>query len=265
MNMIRNIVYVLLVPVCILSAQHRELKLMTAENHPMQYYVSLPDQWSAANTWPVVVVLEAAEKQYKENLIRFIDARGDKPFILVAPFIVTNGKQGLYDPEIFPYSAATWKRIDSAGTCAFDMEGLAAVTHDVREKFRGDDRFYMTGFEAGAHLLWAYTMTHPQQLSGVAAVAGNYIRRCVDEKIKPIPSSEARLPIRYFAGSLDTVWAPGGRIYGQWKDAEKTAAALGFQSLSEEIVLGKGHTPIPDVVLRYFYDLYSKAILEKHD
>lgn len=265
MNPIRNYFYLFLIPFCVLSAQDRELKLLSAANHPMQYYVSLPDNWDASGTWPVVVVLEAAEKQYKENLLRFVKARGSMPFILVAPFIVTNGRQGLYDPEIFPYSAATWKLIDSIGTCAFDMNGLTAVLSEVRQKFHGDERCYITGFEAGTHLLWVYTFTHPQQLSGVAAVAGNYIRRCVDETIKPIPSSEAHLPIRYFVGRLDTVWAPGGRLYGQWKEAEKMAGMLGFQSLTEEFVAGKGHTPIPAEVLKYFYDLYSKTALNHHD
>ncbi|MBX7150097.1 hypothetical protein K1X84_00555 [bacterium] len=262
---IRNSFYVLLIPVYVLSAQDHGLKLLTAENHPMQYYVSLPNNWNTADTWPMVVVLEAAEKQYKENLIRFVDARGNMPFILVAPFIVTNGRQGLYNPEIFPYSTATWKRIDSAGTCTFDMEGLAAVMRDVRKQFHGDERFYITGFEAGAHLLWAYTFAHPQQLSGVAAVACNYIRRCVDEKINTIHSSEAHLPIRYFVGGTDTLWAAGKRLYGQWKEAEKTAGELGFKSVTEEVIPNKGHEPMPAEILKYFYDLYSKAILEKHD
>ena len=53
----------------------------TASSHPMQYYVSLPQGWTAARKWPVVVVIESANRQFLETLGIFVKARGDKPFI----------------------------------------------------------------------------------------------------------------------------------------------------------------------------------------
>src|SRR5690242_9044419 len=81
----------------ILAAQPRTdegLQLKTLDGHPMQYFVSLPKGWTPSKKWPVVLVLEAAEKEYKINAHRFIDARGDMPFIIVAPIHTNNGNQG---------------------------------------------------------------------------------------------------------------------------------------------------------------------------
>src|SRR5260370_32180509 len=57
----------------------------TASGHPMQYYVSLPQGWTAARKWPVVVVIESANRQFQQTLGAFAKARKDMPFILVAP------------------------------------------------------------------------------------------------------------------------------------------------------------------------------------
>ena len=96
------------------------LTRLTATGHPMQYWISLPTGWHPGGSWPVMVALEAAEKQYQANAERFVKARGNRPFIIVVPYIVTNGNQGLRDPEIFPYSPATWDTIDRVTGCRFD-------------------------------------------------------------------------------------------------------------------------------------------------
>jgi hypothetical protein len=37
-------------------------QLKTASSHPIQYYLSLPEGWTAGKRWPVVVVIESAER-----------------------------------------------------------------------------------------------------------------------------------------------------------------------------------------------------------
>jgi hypothetical protein len=41
------------------------LDLKTAKGHPIPYYISLPQHYSREKKWPIVVVLEAAEKEYR--------------------------------------------------------------------------------------------------------------------------------------------------------------------------------------------------------
>lgn len=73
------------------KAPAQEPVLWTASNHPMQYYLSLPQGWNAARTWPVVFVLDGGNKNFLKMARIFNEARGGLPFILVTPVILTNG------------------------------------------------------------------------------------------------------------------------------------------------------------------------------
>jgi poly(3-hydroxybutyrate) depolymerase len=236
-------------------ARGDELVRETAEGHPMQYWVAPPRKAEPGRSYPVVVVVEAAEKQFAENARRFVAARGDRPFILVAPIIVTNGRQGQRDPAIYPYTAATWERIDRDGVCAFDLDGLARVLDDVRRKRHGDGRVLITGFEAGAHLVWAFALLHPERLRAAAPVAGNYIGRCVDEAAISRDPARATLPIRGFAGAADEMFGPAGKLHGQFETARALAVAHGFAAVDEVVVPGTAHVPMPDEVLAWFAEV----------
>ncbi len=229
--------------------------LKTASHHAMQYYLSLPHGHAPDKKWPVVVVVEAAEKQFQENARRFVKARGDLPFIIVAPIIVTNGNQGRRDPSIYPYSPATWELIDRVGNCAFDLEGLSQVLADVRASYGGESRVFVTGFEAGAHLVWAMTFQRPERLRAAAPVAGNYIGRCMEASPFSKDPSRKNLPIRAFSGKADAMFGPSGQYHGQWQAAHDLAVAHGYENISETVVPDKGHVPLPDEVMAYFASL----------
>ena len=239
-------------PVLVLAAAEPSpggLTRLTTTGHPMQYWISLPTGWHPGGSWPVVVALEAAEKAYQANAERFVAARGDRPFIIVVPYIVTNGNQGLRDPAIFPYTAETWDLIDRVTGCRFDGEGLTQVLADVQRLYQGRKQCYLTGFEAGTHLLWAYTFQHPEQLVAVAPVAGNYRGRCVTAETFSIHAARASLPIRGFAGDLDRGFGPGGQVYDQYLEAKSVAREHGFLALSDQVVPDKDHVPLPAEVL----------------
>jgi poly(3-hydroxybutyrate) depolymerase len=232
-----------------------DLVRRVANGHAMQYWISLPKQWDVQHEWPIVVVLEAAEKEYEANARRFMAARGDLPFIIVAPYIVSNGNQGLRDPQIFPYSPETWDLVDRDSPCAFDLAGLTAVLTDVQRDCHGQSRAYLTGFEAGTHALWAFTFRHPENLAGVVPVAGNYRGRCVDETSFSSNPARAQLPIHAMTGSLDRMFGAGDQLYAQYLEAKSAAQRHGFQNVTEEVVPGKDHAPLPAEVLAYFSTL----------
>jgi poly(3-hydroxybutyrate) depolymerase len=233
-------------------------ELKAAVGHPMQYYVVRPEGWTREHKWPIVVALEAAEKEFKLNAERFARAAGKGPFVIVTPITVTNGNAGHRDPQVYPYSSATWDRIDKDGICAFDEDGLAQVLKDVREAYNGEDLVYLTGFEAGTHLLWATVFHRPEILAAAAPVAGNYRGRCMDEKSFSTHASREKLPVRGFAGDGDKDFGPAAAIFAQWKDARAAAESHGYRNVSESIVAGKGHVPLPGEVLAYFTDLRKK-------
>jgi len=233
-------------------------ELKTAVGHPMQYYVVRPEGWTRDRKWPILVALEAAEKEFKVNAERFAGASGKGPFVIVTPITVTNGSAGQRDPKIYPYSTATWDRIDKDGVCAFDEEGLAQVVKDVREAYSGEDLVYLTGYEAGAHLVWATVFHRPEILAAAAPVAGNYRGRCVDEKSMSQHASREKLPVRGFAADGDKGFGPGGVVYSQWKDAKALALSHGYKNVSESIIAGKDHVPLPAEVVAYFIELRKK-------
>src|SRR5690349_15420696 len=87
-----------------LASPAQELK--TATTHPMQYYLSLPEGWSADRKWPVVVAIESANRDFPANLAIFARARGKMPFLIVAPLVVTNGGAGFRTVPSYHYTDA---------------------------------------------------------------------------------------------------------------------------------------------------------------
>ncbi len=235
-----------------------DLQLNKAENHPIQYYLSIPKNWNRNRQWPMVVILEAADKEYKKNAERFINARGDMPFILIAPFNTNNGNQGRRDPNTFPYSIETWDYIDKVGDCQFNEEGLQQIIKEVSAKYNGEQKIYLTGFEAGTHVLWSTVFNHPEWLKAAASVAGNFRNRCVEPgKISKDPSGK-NLPIKSFVGDKDEYFRPSGKIYNQWTEVKSIASTNGFENVSETIISNKDHVPMPEEVMNYFYSLLQK-------
>lgn len=233
------------------------LELKKATDHPIQYYISLPINWSAKATWPVVISVSDAEKQFKKDAEQFIDARKDLPFIIVAPFITTNGTQGHRDPNIYLYSKTTWDSIDKITICSFDINGLQSIIKDVRKNYSASDKVFITGFEAGTHLVWAMIFQHPELLYAAAPVSGNYRSRCMENNSFSTDASRIELPIKNFTGSDDKDFGVNGRFYNQYVEAKNIAMAHGYKNISETEVQGKGHVPLPQNVLDYFNTVWK--------
>lgn len=251
----------LLVIICFCACLHVNAQtiplLKKASNHPIQYYISLPDNWSPNAKWPVVVVLEEAAKEFRKNAERFIAVRKNMPFIIVAPLITTNGNYGIRDSSIYPYSKAVWDTIDKVSNCKFDMDGLQNIIADVKKNYSGSDKIFLTGFEAGTHLLWALTFQHPELLYAAAPVAGNYRGRCVEGAQISHDDSRTQLPIKNFIGSEDAGFGKKGQLYGQYLEAKNLALSHGYKNISETEIAGKGHEPLPNEVMNYFYSTWQ--------
>jgi hypothetical protein len=234
------------------------LELKTANGHPMMYYVSLPKKWNAFKSWPVVFILEAAEKEFKKNAERFVDARGDMPFILVAPINTSNGNQGRKDPNVFPYSKETWEYIERVGDCQFNAEGIYQIMLDVQKQFHGEEKILITGFEAGAHDLWSIVFNHPEYLKAAVPVGGNFRNRCVTAGSISNHPAKRDIVIQSMVGSKDEIFGPEGTLYNQWQEAKDLATSHGYLNISEKILPDVAHTPVPKEVLVFFNSLIGK-------
>jgi len=230
-------------------------QLKTATRHPIQYYLSLPEGWSTQRKWPVVIVIESADRAFLDATNAFARARQHRPFILVTPLVVTNGGAGYRTVPTYHYSDAVWNQIQSSGEFTFDMEGITAIMQDVVKQYGGEDKYFITGFEAGGHTVWGILFNHPEVARGAAVVCPNYLGRWVDEAQISSAAERANLPIRNFIGAKDDLCAAGRPIYTQMERAMSLAEAHGYKNVSLTRVEGKGHERLEDAVLDYFASL----------
>ena len=229
-----------------LTLQDSSVTLATASNHPIQYYYSLPLGWSKDKTWPVVIAIESADRDFKKNAEDFVKARGDRPYIIVVPENVTGGGPTYKEAMGSMYSPSVWAQIDR-DPWAFDVGGISAIISDVQSKFGGEPKPYLTGWEAGAHTVWALAFTEPEKWAAVATVAPNYQKRHI-VSFSAMPE-RAHLPIRTFVGQKDAMW---DRYKSQYDKAKEDAWKNGFSNITYEIVQGEGHGPLADAVLSWF-------------
>lgn len=230
----------------------------TASAHPMQYLLSRPAHWDAAHTWPVVVIIADARREYRAALQEFVSARGERPYVLVCPVTLTSGGDAHRIRELFSYPDSAWARASRDGDCTFDRDGLTAVLADVQRLDHGDARVFMTGLEAAGHVEWAEVLLHPERLRAVTFTTPNYIGRCVEEAaLKPDPAA-AKLALRVYSGDRDTLWSPKYPFRSQWSRGRALAENRGVNDISEALVPGASHDYFASQVLAWFDSLRTR-------
>jgi hypothetical protein len=225
-----------------------------AKAHPIRYHLALPEGWQPGRSWPVVVVVSDAHRDFEANLQRFVQARGTKPYILAAPEVLTCG--GARDQSTPPYSytAADWAKARAGSDSDFDDAGLEAMLADIHDRWAGEAKAFLTGWEAGGHTVWAQALRRPERWRAVAPVSSNYQGRGLSEATFSKDPARTTLPIRVFwcgAPTGDAVQAMGF-FHHQTDQAKADAKLHGFAAISEEAVPGKDHGPLPEAVLAWF-------------
>jgi poly(3-hydroxybutyrate) depolymerase len=237
------------------SSTGRTVELKTCTDHPMQYFVSLPEGWSRGKSWPVVIVVESADREFAKTAEEFEKERSGTPFIIATPLVVTNGGANVRNVPTYHYAESVWSRIEAEGPWTFDRDGIAAMIKDIGHQYGGEDKVFMTGFEAGGHTVWAETFQRPEMLRAVALVCPNFLGRHMNEGLFSQSPARATLPIKVFFGSEDALAQTGQPIRGQWDVAAKAARDHGFEDVTYQSVAGKGHDHLAAEVLLYFHSL----------
>jgi poly(3-hydroxybutyrate) depolymerase len=233
----------------------QEIVLKTASHHPIQYYLSLPEGWTPTKKWPVVFTIEGGLKNFRNSAEIYAAARKRMPFIIVSPMILTDGGgDNQRNLREYHYTSAVWDQIEKTGICAFDQDGLEAIIADLRQQYGAEEKYFITGHSAGAHLTWAMVLMHPEELAGSATSCGNFNGRCVSKVSSA--AERADLPIRGFQGELDE---HRQGLEGQFARAKEVAIAHGYRNISFEVVKGAGHVPLADQVLAYFSSVLSSG------
>ena len=250
---------------CLAVASHgasppAAITIQRAATHPMRYHLALPAGWTRETTWPVVVVIPDAGRAFAANLKAFVAARGDRPFILVAPEVLSCGGAGSRTADHYSYSAAEWDSIRTRDDFAFDDAGLAAVLADVRKRWSGEAKAFLTGWEAGGHTVWAQAFRRPERWRAVAPVSTNYQGRGLDSTRFSRAPERATLPIQVFRCGAPTGEAVTAVRFcdQQTLRALAEARAHGFAPSPVRVVPGADHGPLPGPVLSWFETLLRR-------
>ena len=203
--------------------------LKTATGSGVQYYLSLPKAWTPKSTWPILVTIDGAGHNFPANFQSFINARGDRPFIIVTPCVTSNGN----DPA--------------------ELKAVLGIVQEVQKSSGGQPKFFITGCSAGGHLTWQCILMHPELLAGAAPTAANFRSRGIGE-ISKAPE-RIRLTVHAFQGDKDGI-KPA--LDAQWADAVKLARENGCENLTRTEVPGAGHQPFPNQVVNFFASLLPK-------
>jgi hypothetical protein len=224
----------------------------TASTHPMRYHVALPTGWSAKHDWPVLVLIPDAGRQFTANLETFAAARGDRPYILVAPEVLTCGGARTRTLDHYSYPPAVWDSLQGHDDFAFDDAGVAAVLADVRRLWHGERTAFLTGWEAGGHTVWALTFRHPERWRGVAPVWTNYQRRGLDPTSFSTAPERTRLPVQVFRERAEGADAQMIRaLDDQTATALDDARRHGYATTPVRIIAGAEHGPLAGPVLAW--------------
>jgi hypothetical protein len=225
-----------------------------ATTHPMRYHIALPHGWNADHTWPVLVVIPDATRAFVGNLEQFAGARGDRPYILLAPEVLSCGGARSRTRDHYTYSKAEWDSLQGGDDFAFEDDGLAAVLADVARDWHGEPRAFLTGWEAGGHTVWAQTFRHPERWRGVAPVTTNYQRRGVTAASFSRARERTSLPIQPFrcgAPTGDDALRAMSAVDQQIAQALRDGREHGFAPKSVRVVAGAEHGPLPEAVLAW--------------
>jgi pimeloyl-ACP methyl ester carboxylesterase len=224
-----------------------------AGEHPMRYHLELPFRWSSKREWPVIVVIPDAERNFFDNLHAFVIARGKRPYILVAPEVLTCGGARTRTFGHYLYSRAVWDSLLSVDDFAFDDTGVGAMLADVRRRWRGESKAFLTGWEAGGHTVWALTFRHPERWRGVAPVSTNYQRRGLDADAFSSAPERTRMPLQVFREGHPTgeIASMMGFLDQQMAAALADARSHGYSTMPVRVVPGADHGPLAPAVLAW--------------
>jgi len=230
----------------------------TATGHPIHYFVSLPSGWNAQRSWPVIVVIPDAEREFKKTAATFAAVRGSTPFVIVVPMVLGGGGTAQQHKADFDYSDGVWATANRVGYCGFDEAGLTAVIDEVRRLYHTDSTILLTGWEAGGHVVIPQLLQHPERIRAAAIVTPNFLGRCVLPAARSLTAAESRIPVRVFGGDKDPAWTSTSPLVTQSASFDSLARARGFRNVTDSLIKNGGHGALAADVVGYFASLLTR-------
>src|SRR5947207_14506998 len=221
----------------------------------MHYVISLPPGWNAQRTWPVLVVIPDAEREFRKTAETFAAPRGSTPFVIVVPMVLGGGGTAHQHKSNFDYPDSVWHVADRVGYCDFDEDGMTAVLDDVRRVYHTDSKIFLTGCEAGGDVVIPQLLRHPERIRAVAVVTPNFLGRCVTPATRKLTDAESQIPVRIFGGDKDPAWASTSPLFTQSARFDSLARTRGFRNVGDSLIKNRSHGALAGDVVEYFATL----------
>ncbi len=233
------------------TAAKKSPLLLKASDHPIEYYISLPDSYSAAKKFHILVTCEGAGSGFLGNHNGFRDRRGDAPVIIITPWTLST--TNTLEPKNYNYPQEIIDKYQSGPRIVFDEEGIICILKDVKARFSCNEKFFITGFSGGGNPTYLFVFKHPEMLAGAVPCCGNFSGQGIKDK----PQEGTDVHVRILTGADDPhrqwthgqVGSPG--IEPQTDAAEKLLKEWGYSKFERIMLPGVGHSPLPEKVIEF--------------
>jgi hypothetical protein len=231
----------------------RDVFVLGSPSHDLVAFVSLPKDWKKGKPFPVLVGAEGAGCNFLGYLRGLTAARGSRPVIAVTPMGLSN--TNTLEPTKYPaYGKALLDRW-SGDRIAFDGAGMEAVLAEVRKRFGGEEKVFVTGFSGGGNYCYWKLLHDPAGVRGAVPCCGNFAGYGADGA--PGAGAAGGPPVRILTGEKDPhrEFTFGNRdspgIEPQTDRACEILKGLGYAHVERIMVKGAGHSALPDQVWKF--------------
>jgi len=232
--------------------------LLVSPTHEAAAYVSLPRGWKPGKAFPVLVSVDGAGANFQGNAKAFMNTRGSRAFITVAPHALscTNA----ISPKKFPaYSQALIDKWNG-DRVGFDVPGLLAMLDFLHEHFGAEKKIAITGFSGGGNLCYSFLLRHPERVFCAAPACANFQPGLASGAKKP----EAGGPrVHVMTGEKDPhrhlthgKTPPGIEQQTDW--AMKAFEENGFTNVKRSMLPGVGHSNLSRQVWAFVDEVQGK-------
>ena len=229
------------------------LLLLGSPDRDLFAFVSLPGDWKKGRSWPVLVAVDGAGCGFEACGRAFAGSRGSRPFIVVSPVTLsnTNELQAASYP-CYPKSLLTkW----NGNRFEFDGPGVDAVLAEVRKRFGGEEKVFITGFSGGGNWCYGKLMRDPKGVRGAAPACANFSGMGSDGA--PGAGEGGGPPVHILTGEKDEHReftfgkkdSPG--IEPQTDRAVEVLKGLGYTNVRRTMVKGAGHSALHAEVWKF--------------
>src|SRR6266550_7507956 len=139
----------------------------------------------------------------------------------------------------------------------FPYTTLFRSDDDVRRLYHTDSKIFLTGWEAGGHVVIPQLLRHPQRIRAVAVVTPNFLGRCVTPAARKLTDAESQIPVRVFRGDKDPAWTSISPLFTQSARFDSLARTRGFRNVSDSLIRNRGHGALAPDVVDYFATLLN--------